>query len=29
MSALQYNHSVLLASQDWIDNKPNTLQAPS
>ncbi|GAC1341888.1 MAG: hypothetical protein NVSMB18_14900 [Acetobacteraceae bacterium] len=24
---LQYNHSVLLASQDWIDHKPNTLQA--
>ena len=24
---LQYNHSVLLASQDWIDNKPNTLIA--
>lgn len=24
---LQYNHSVLLASQDWIDTKPNTLQA--
>lgn len=24
---LQYNHSVLLANQDWIDNKPNTLQA--
>jgi len=24
---LQYNHSVLLASQDWIDNKPNTLKA--
>ncbi len=24
---LQYNHSVLLANQDWIDNRPNTLQA--
>ncbi|MEJ1978295.1 MAG: ABC transporter substrate-binding protein [Acetobacteraceae bacterium] len=24
---LQYNHSILLASQDWIDTKPNTLQA--
>jgi ABC-type nitrate/sulfonate/bicarbonate transport system substrate-binding protein len=24
---LQYNHSVLLASQDWIDTKPNTLIA--
>ncbi len=24
---LQYNHSVLLASQDWIDTKPNTLAA--
>jgi NitT/TauT family transport system substrate-binding protein len=24
---LQYNHSVLLASQDWIDTKPNTLRA--
>ncbi len=24
---LLYNHSVLLASQDWIDTKPNTLQA--
>lgn len=26
-SWLQYNHSVLLASQEWIDTKPNTLQA--
>lgn len=24
---LQYNHSVLLASQAWIDHKPNTLKA--
>ena len=24
---LQYNHSVLLASQEWIDGKPNTLKA--
>lgn len=24
---LQYNHSLLLASQDWIDHKPNTLIA--
>ncbi len=24
---LQYNHSVLLASQEWIDGKPNTLAA--
>ncbi len=24
---LQYNHSILLASQDWVDSKPNTLQA--
>lgn len=24
---LQYNHSVMLANQDWIDHKPNTLQA--
>ncbi|MBV9858619.1 MAG: ABC transporter substrate-binding protein [Alphaproteobacteria bacterium] len=24
---LQYNHSVLLASQGWIDNKPNTVKA--
>ena len=24
---LQYNHSVLLASQEWIDTKPLTLQA--
>jgi len=24
---LQYNHSVLLAAQSWIDSKPNTLKA--
>jgi len=24
---LQYNHSVLLAAQQWIDKKPNTLKA--
>ena len=24
---LQYNHSVLLAAQSWIDEKPNTLKA--
>jgi ABC-type nitrate/sulfonate/bicarbonate transport system substrate-binding protein len=24
---LQYNHSVLLAAQSWIDGKPNTLKA--
>lgn len=24
---LQYNHSVLLAAQNWIDEKPNTLKA--
>jgi NitT/TauT family transport system substrate-binding protein len=24
---LQYNHSTLLASEDWINNKPNTLKA--
>ncbi len=24
---LQYNHSILLATQEWIDTKPNTLRA--